>query len=57
MKTHQTYFLGDNLHKMSKPVFFFFFVFVFLKNKKSISKCCLLELLPNMLNIKLTALH
>ena len=36
---------GDNLHKMSKPFFW-------EKNKKNISKCCLLKFLPRVLSIK-----
>ena len=37
--------IGDNLHEMSDPVFC-------KKNKKNISKCPLLKILPRVLGIK-----
>ena len=37
--------IGDNYHEMSKPVFV-------EENKKNISICRLLEILPRVLNLK-----
>ena len=42
----QTAFYGDSLHEMSNPIFL-------EKNKKNISKCRLLRILPSMLGIEI----
>ena len=51
---------GDNLHVMSKPIFYekrrqFAFIsktISYKKNKKNVSKCGLLNVLPRVLSIK-----
>ena len=54
----QTVSNGDNLHERSNPVVFFLFVCFFVvflnNNKRNISTCRLLKILPRVLRINVS---